>query len=215
MNNIENLYRQVIMDHYKNPRNKGLKGYPHVHLKNPSCGDDITIEANLVDGKIKEVRHQGSGCSICCSSASVLTEVMSGKSVDEGKQIIEKYFSMMKGEEISDEEVFKTVFADKDYAKLGWSSSTLDFTPVEKGAYIVKCEVVDGAANSVEAYSAIVKVEGGITKAQIARVQVWFENNWKSLIFLGIALLSLIGIIVLLFVKPKEEKELEENTTAK
>lgn len=104
MNNIENLYRQVIMDHYKNPRNKGLKGYPHVHLKNPSCGDDITIEANLVDGKIKEVRHQGSGCSICCSSASVLTEVMSGKSVDEGKQIIEKYFSMMKGEEISDEE---------------------------------------------------------------------------------------------------------------
>lgn len=104
MNNIENLYRQVIMDHYKNPRNKGLKGYPHVHLKNPSCGDDITIEANLVDGKIKEVRHQGNGCSICCSSASVLTEVMSGKSVDEGKQIIEKYFSMMKGEEISDEE---------------------------------------------------------------------------------------------------------------
>ena len=104
MNNIENLYRQVIMDHYKNPRNKGLKGYPHVHLKNPSCGDDITIEANLVDGKIKEVRHQGSGCSICCSSASVLTEVMSGKSVEEGKQIIEKYFSMMKGEEISDEE---------------------------------------------------------------------------------------------------------------
>lgn len=104
MNNIENLYRQVIMDHYKNPRNKGLKGYPHVHLKNPSCGDDITIEVNLVDGEIKEVRHQGSGCSICCSSASVLTEVMSGKSVEEGKQIIEKYFSMMKGEEISDEE---------------------------------------------------------------------------------------------------------------
>ena len=72
MNNIENLYRQVIMDHYKNPRNKGLKGYPHVHLKNPSCGDDITIEANLVDGEIKEVRHQGSGCSICCSSANLL-----------------------------------------------------------------------------------------------------------------------------------------------
>lgn len=104
MNNIENLYRQVIMDHYKNPRNKGLKGYPHVHLKNPSCGDDITIEANVDSGLIKEVRHQGSGCSICCSSASVLTEVMSGKSVEEGKKIIDKYFSMMKGEEINDEE---------------------------------------------------------------------------------------------------------------
>jgi len=117
--------------------------------------------------------------------------------------------------EISDEEVFNTVFADKEYSDLGWSSSTLDFVPVAKGAYVVKCEVVDGAANSVEAFSGIVKVEGGITKAEIARVQVWFENNWKSLIFLGIALLSLIGIIVLLFVKPKEEKEIEENTTAR
>ena len=95
MNNIENLYRQVIMDHYKNPRNKGLKGYPHVHLKNPSCGDDITIEANIENGKIKEVRHNGVGCSICCSSASVLTEVVKDKTVEEGKRVIEKYFSMM------------------------------------------------------------------------------------------------------------------------
>lgn len=104
MNNIENLYRQVIMDHYKNPRNKGLKGYPHIHLKNPSCGDDITIEANIENGVIKEVRHNGQGCSICCSSASVLTEVLSGKTVDEAKDIINKYFSMMKGEKVEDEE---------------------------------------------------------------------------------------------------------------
>ena len=72
MNNIENLYRQVIMDHYKNPRNKGLKGFPKAHIKNPSCGDDITMEALVEDGVVKEIRHQGSGCSICCSSASVV-----------------------------------------------------------------------------------------------------------------------------------------------
>ena len=101
--NLENLYRAVIMDHYKNPRNKGLKGYPHIHLKNPSCGDDITIEALVKDGKVLEVRHEGKGCSICCSSASVLTEVIKGKSVDEAKEIIENYFSMMKGEEIDDD----------------------------------------------------------------------------------------------------------------
>ncbi len=95
------------MDHYKNPRNKGLKGYPHVHLKNPSCGDDITIEANVVDGVIKEIRHNGSGCSICCSSASVLTEVLQGKTVEEAKEIIEKYFSLMKGEKITDEDVLE------------------------------------------------------------------------------------------------------------
>lgn len=102
-NDLENLYRQVIMDHYKNPRNKGLKGYPHIHLKNPSCGDDITIEADIADGKVKEVRHEGKGCSICCSSASVLTEVVKGKSVEEAKEMVEAYFKMMRGEGSSDE----------------------------------------------------------------------------------------------------------------
>lgn len=92
------------MDHYKNPRNKGLKGYPHVHIKNPSCGDDITIEAKIENGIIKEINHQGSGCSICCSSASVLSEVLKGKSVDEAKGLIQKYYRMIKGEKIDDEE---------------------------------------------------------------------------------------------------------------
>ena len=104
MNNIENLYRQVIMDHYKNPRNKGLKGYPHVHIKNPSCGDDITVEARIEDGVIKEINHQGTGCSICCSSASVLSEVLKGKTVKEANALIQKYMQMIKGEPITDEE---------------------------------------------------------------------------------------------------------------
>jgi SUF system NifU family Fe-S assembly protein len=104
MNNIENLYRQVIMDHYKNPRNKGLKGYPHVHIKNPSCGDDITVEAKIENGIIKEINHQGTGCSICCSSASVLSEVLKGKTVEEANALIQKYMKMIKGEPITDEE---------------------------------------------------------------------------------------------------------------
>lgn len=103
-NDLENLYRQVIMDHYKNPRNKGLKGFKkHIHLKNPSCGDDITIEADINDNVVREVRHEGKGCSICCSSASVLTEVIKGKSVDEAREIIELYFKMLRGEEVDDE----------------------------------------------------------------------------------------------------------------
>lgn len=102
MNNIENLYRQVIMEHYKSPRNKGLKGYPHVHIKNPSCGDDITVEAKIENGKLEEIRHQGSGCSICCSSASVLSEVLKGKTVEEANELIQKFYAMMKGEEIDD-----------------------------------------------------------------------------------------------------------------
>lgn len=92
------------MDHYKNPRNKGLKGYPHVHIKNPSCGDDITVEARIENGVIKEINHQGTGCSICCSSASVLSEVLKGKTVKEANALIQKYMQMIKGEPITDEE---------------------------------------------------------------------------------------------------------------
>lgn len=104
MNSLENLYRQVIMDHYKNPRHKGLKGYPHIHLKNPSCGDDITIEAKIVEGMVEEINHEGSGCSICCSSASVLSETLSGKSVEKNLDLIDKFYSMIKGDEVEDEE---------------------------------------------------------------------------------------------------------------
>lgn len=104
MNNLENLYRQVIMDHYKNPRNKGLKGYQKYHLKNPSCGDDITIEAKIENNVLVEVNHQGSGCSICCSSASVLSELMKGKDIKEAKLLIKKYYNLVKGEEVEHEE---------------------------------------------------------------------------------------------------------------
>lgn len=102
--NLDNLYRQVIMEHYKNPRNKGLKGFKSAHIKNPSCGDDITIEADIVDGKISHLNHEGTGCSICCSSASVMCELLEGKTVNDAKRIITKYNNMIKGEEIDDED---------------------------------------------------------------------------------------------------------------
>ena len=117
MNNIENLYRQVIMDHYKNPRNKGLKGYPHVHIKNPSCGDDITVEAKIENDIIVEINHQGVGCSICCSSASVLSELLKGKTVVEAKALIKKYFQMIKGEAIVDEEELEEALAYEGVSK--------------------------------------------------------------------------------------------------
>ncbi|HBP25618.1 MAG TPA: SUF system NifU family Fe-S cluster assembly protein [Acholeplasmatales bacterium] len=98
--NIENLYRQVIMDHYKNPRNKGLVGYPHVHIKNPSCGDDITIEALIENGVVKDIRQDGSGCSICCSSASVMSEVLKNQTVEKAQALIAKYYDMLKGQAV-------------------------------------------------------------------------------------------------------------------
>ena len=107
MINLEQLYRQVIMDHYKNPKNKGLKDdetYTKIHLKNPSCGDDMHVCCHVNDGILEDIRHDGHGCSICCSSASVMSNVLKGKKVFEAKEIINDFYEMVKGNEIIDEE---------------------------------------------------------------------------------------------------------------
>ena len=98
MNNMEILYRQVIMDHYKNPRNKGLIQdplYKTVHIKNPTCGDDITVQTKIENDVITDARHDGTGCSICCSSASVMSETVIGKTKSEAKVIAENYLNML------------------------------------------------------------------------------------------------------------------------
>jgi len=107
MADLTNLYRQVIMDHYKNPSNKGLthkEGYQFLHLNNPSCGDDMNVEVEVKDGIVADVRHDGKGCSICCSSASVMSETIKGKSVEEALRLIEDFYLMIEGKEITEEE---------------------------------------------------------------------------------------------------------------
>ena len=114
MTNLSNLYRQVIMDHYRNPRNKGITDAPNYvkcHLKNPSCGDMIDVESLVEDGIIKDIHHDGSGCSICCASASVMSEVLVGKTVKDAKQIINDFYNLIKGEEVSDEDALDEAIA--------------------------------------------------------------------------------------------------------
>ena len=104
MSDLNNLYRQVIMDHYKRPRNKGLKDdatYRKFHIKNPSCGDDITVQTKVKDNHIEDIRHEGTGCSICCSSASVMSETLIGKKVEDAKEVIENYYEMIKGNTVN------------------------------------------------------------------------------------------------------------------
>lgn len=106
MDNLEVLYRQVIMDHYKNPRNKGLiqdDQYKTIHIKNPTCGDDITVQSKLSNGVVEDVRHDGTGCSICCSSASVMSETLIGKSVEEATLIKDAYINMLTNKEYDEE----------------------------------------------------------------------------------------------------------------
>ena len=104
---LNTLYRTVIMDNYKNPKNKGLKktdDFHFVHLNNPSCGDDMNVEIKIENGIVKEVNHDGHGCSICCSSASVMSDVVKGHTVEEALALCKDFYEMVKGEEPQHEE---------------------------------------------------------------------------------------------------------------
>ncbi len=102
MHDLDVLYRQVIMDHYKNPRNKGLLNdptYKSIRIKNPTCGDDITVQSKVDNGIVKDIRHDGTGCSICCSSASVMSETLIGKTKKDALNITETYLNMLTNKE--------------------------------------------------------------------------------------------------------------------
>ena len=86
---MEDLYREVILDHYQNPRNYGtLEPADISHEEdNPVCGDRIRLDLRLKDGHVSEVRFSGHGCAISQASASMLTEAIQGKSLDELKAL--------------------------------------------------------------------------------------------------------------------------------
>jgi len=104
-------------------------------------------------------------------------------------------------------------WTDEELDNLAWNVSTLNFTPQKAGTYVVHCLASDNTGATVEAVTDEIRVDAdGMRKVEVNTTYVWFEKNWKSLLFLGIALVSLIAIIVLLFVKPKEEKEAAEGS---
>jgi nitrogen fixation NifU-like protein len=98
---IDALYREVILDHHRHPRNFGPleKADAKVEGYNPLCGDRVELAVNLKDGKLKECRFQGEGCSICMASASMMTEELLGRPLKEVEEAIQGFRSLMKGEE--------------------------------------------------------------------------------------------------------------------
>jgi len=103
--NLDNLYRRVIMDHYKNPRNRGIleDGSHTINMNNPTCGDRIQLTMKVEDGIVKNANYEGEGCSISMSSASMMTQAIKGKKVEEALKLATIFSDMMLGKEYDED----------------------------------------------------------------------------------------------------------------
>lgn len=104
-NNLDMLYRRVIMDHYKKPRNRGVleEGNLTINMNNPTCGDRIQLTMKVDDGIVTDVKYEGEGCSISMSSASMMTQAIKGKKIEEALKLAEVFSNMMQGKEYDED----------------------------------------------------------------------------------------------------------------
>ena len=139
MPGLEDLYREIILDHYRNPRNRGeLPAPPSTRVEgfNPLCGDEIILYLDVTDGAVQDVKIGGQGCSISQSSASMMTSAVKGKTVNEVQALAQAFKAMMS---IHEQEL------DED------SSGTDGEDPVEHA------EVADVKLGDLEALRGVVK----------------------------------------------------------
>ena len=115
MMQLDNLYQEVILDHYKHPENKGLsaKFDAQVHHVNPSCGDEITLNLSLDGAKIKSLSWDGVGCSISQASVSIMSGLMLDKTLTEAQKILDNFVELMQSKGIGkpDESILEDAVA--------------------------------------------------------------------------------------------------------
>jgi nitrogen fixation NifU-like protein len=104
MPGLEDLYREIILDHYKNPRNRGELDPPAVRAEghNPLCGDEIQVYLQVDNGIISDVKISGQGCSISQSSASMMSAAVKGKPIADVRAIVSRFRNMMSIDEEND-----------------------------------------------------------------------------------------------------------------
>jgi nitrogen fixation NifU-like protein len=130
---LESLYQEVILDHYKHPAHKKLSSdySTQVHHVNPSCGDEITLNLTLQNGLIKQVSWEGVGCSISQASTSIMTDLMIGKDTESALSVLDQFTALMqskglaKGDELVLEDAVALAGVSKFPARikcalLGW-----------------------------------------------------------------------------------------------
>jgi nitrogen fixation NifU-like protein len=94
---LDSLYQEIILDHYKRPQGKGLREpyEAEVHHVNPTCGDESTLRVHLDNGQVADVSYEGMGCSISQAAASVLYELLHGKGLDDALKVHQAYTEMI------------------------------------------------------------------------------------------------------------------------
>ena len=112
---LDNLYQEVILDHYKHPENKGLStSYDaQVHHVNPSCGDEITLNLSLDGSTVSSVSWDGVGCSISQASVSIMSSLILGKNLNQAQSILDSFVELMqsKGAGKPDEAILEDAVA--------------------------------------------------------------------------------------------------------
>jgi nitrogen fixation NifU-like protein len=115
MMQLDNLYQEVILDHYKHPENKGLSANydAQVHHVNPSCGDEITLNLALNGTKIESLSWDGVGCSISQASVSIMSGLILGKTLSEAQKILDNFVELMQSKGIGkpDESILEDAVA--------------------------------------------------------------------------------------------------------
>jgi len=108
---LDSLYQEIILDHYKNPHGRGLRDpfESEVHHVNPTCGDEITLRVHVDGDQVADVSYDAVGCSISQASASVLNDLVVGKSVEDGLAVLAQFHELMqgKGQVVPDEDVLE------------------------------------------------------------------------------------------------------------
>jgi nitrogen fixation NifU-like protein len=130
---LDSLYQEVILDHYKRPQHKGLAATydAQVHHVNPSCGDEITLNVTLDGDKVAAITWDGVGCSISQASVSILSDLLLGKSVSEAEVVLNNFTELMqsKGTMVGDDVILEDAVAMAGVSKfparikcalLGW-----------------------------------------------------------------------------------------------
>jgi nitrogen fixation NifU-like protein len=107
LGDLDELYKEVLLDHYRNPRNTDRLDDPEseVDAVNPFCGDEIHMQLGMVEDRLSAISVTGQGCSISQATGSLLTEIVEGKTSDEARALRELFRGLMMGEELSEEQL--------------------------------------------------------------------------------------------------------------